>query len=69
MCIAVPAKICSINGTNAEIEHFGVKKTIDITLLPDVKKGDYIIVHAGFAIQVIDDDEALLTIEDLKDNV
>ncbi len=69
MCIAVPAKICAIVGTNAEIEHYGVKKQIDITLLPDAKKGDYIIVHAGFAIQIIDADEAKLTIEDLKDHV
>jgi hydrogenase expression/formation protein HypC len=69
MCIAIPARICSISGTNAEIEHYGIKKTIDITLLPDAKKGDYIIVHAGFAIQIIDESEALLTIKDLKDNV
>jgi hydrogenase expression/formation protein HypC len=69
MCIAVPAKICSINGTNAEIEYCGIKKNIDITLLPDAKKGDYVIVHAGFAIQIIDKDEAAITLDELKDHV
>ena len=67
MCIAVPAKIISIKGTEAIIEHCELKKEVDVTLLPDVKIGDYIIVHAGFGIQIIDPDEAKITLDQLKD--
>ena len=59
MCLAIPAKIISINKNSAVIESLGVEKEVDITLLPDAKNGDYVIVHAGFAIQVIDREEAL----------
>ncbi len=58
MCLAIPAKIIKINKNIAEIESLGVKKEIDISLVPDVKKGDFVIVHAGFAIQIIDKEEA-----------
>ena len=58
MCVAVPAKIISIDETNAVIDSMGVIKNIDISLIPDVKIGDFVIVHAGFAIQIIDGDEA-----------
>ena len=61
MCLAIPARIININKNTALIESLGVEKQVDITLLPDVKKGDYVIVHAGFAIQVIDKEEALTT--------
>ena len=58
MCLAIPAKIIKINKNLAEIESMGVKKEIDITLVPDAVKGDFIIVHAGFAIQIIEKKEA-----------
>lgn len=59
MCLAIPAKVLSINKNTAEVGSLGVRKKIDITLIPDVKKGDFVIVHAGFAIQIIDKEEAL----------
>ncbi len=58
MCIAVPAEIIKINKNMAEIESLGVRKEIDITLVPDAGLGDFVIVHAGFAIQIIDKKEA-----------
>lgn len=58
MCLAIPAKIIRINKNLAEIESMGVRKEIDITLVPDAVKGDFVIVHAGFAIQIIDKKEA-----------
>ena len=58
MCLAIPAKIIKINKNIAEIESLGVIKEVDITLVPDAKIGDYVIVHAGFAIQIIDKKEA-----------
>jgi len=63
MCVAVPAKIININDKNAEINSMGVIKIIDISLVPEVKPGDFVIVHAGFAIQVIDKDEAEKVLE------
>jgi len=59
MCLAIPAKVIKIEGHCAEIETMGVSKTVDITLLPELKIGDYVIVHAGFAIQLVDQEDAL----------
>ena len=61
MCLAIPARVINISKHTAIIESLGVEKEVDITLLPDLKKYDYVIVHAGFAIQVIDKEEALVT--------
>ena len=61
MCLAVPAKIIKIKKNISEIESLGVIKEVDITLVPDAKIGDYVIVHAGFAIQVINKKEASIT--------
>ena len=61
MCLAIPAKILKIKDNKALIESFGVKKEVDISLIPDAAKNDYVIVHAGFAIQTIEKEEALAT--------
>lgn len=61
MCLAIPARINKINKNIAEVESLGVKKEVDISLVPDVKIGDYVIVHAGFAIQLIDEEDALIS--------
>jgi len=61
MCLAIPARITKINKNIAEVESLGVKKEVDISLVPDVKVGDYVIVHAGFAIQLIDEEDALIS--------
>jgi len=59
MCLAIPAKIIKINKNIAEVESLGVKKEIDISLTPDAKKGNFVIVHAGFAIQIIEKKDAV----------
>ena len=61
MCLAIPARINKINKNIAEVESLGVKKEIDISLIPGVKVGDYVIVHAGFAIQLINEEDALIS--------
>jgi hydrogenase expression/formation protein HypC len=61
MCLAVPAKITKLNKNIAEVESLGVKKEIDVSLVPDINVGDYVIVHAGFAIQLIDEEDALIS--------
>ncbi|MEO0071702.1 MAG: HypC/HybG/HupF family hydrogenase formation chaperone [candidate division WOR-3 bacterium] len=54
MCLAVPTRIVAINGEVALGEVSGVQREVSIVLTPGVKVGDYVIVHAGFAIQVLD---------------
>jgi hydrogenase expression/formation protein HypC len=61
VCLAVPARITKLNKNIAEVESLGVKKEIDVSLVPDVNVGDYVIVHAGFAIQLIDEEDALIS--------
>ncbi len=54
MCLAIPTKIVAIEGERAIGEVGGVEREISIVMTPGVKVGDYVIVHAGFAIQVLD---------------
>ena len=61
MCLAVPAKILEINGDLAKVDFGGVTREINVTLV-NVKIGDYVLVHAGYAIQVIDEREAKETL-------
>lgn len=58
MCLAIPSKITSIKGNTAEIDVGGNTKEINITLTPEAKVGDYVLVHAGFSINVIDEKSA-----------
>ncbi|MDI6654554.1 MAG: HypC/HybG/HupF family hydrogenase formation chaperone [Candidatus Hydrothermarchaeota archaeon] len=58
MCLAVPAQILEIQGSEATLDFGGVKRKANISLLEDVKIGDYVIVHVGFAIQKLDEKEA-----------
>lgn len=61
MCLAIPARIKKINKNTAEVESLGVTKKVDISLVPEAQIGDYVIVHAGFAIQIIDKEDAFIT--------
>ena len=58
MCLAVPAKILSIQDALAKVELSGVTKDVSLMLLPEAKPGDYVLVHAGFAMQIVDEKEA-----------
>jgi hydrogenase expression/formation protein HypC len=66
MCLAVPSKIIEINDTVAKVNVDGVIRETSIMLIDDAKIGDYVIVHAGFAINKIDEKAALQTLEDLR---
>ncbi len=66
MCLAVPMKVISVKGKKAFADLGGVKREIDISLVKNIKVGDYIIVHAGFAIQKLNKKEALNTLELFK---
>ena len=59
MCLAVPAKIVDIQDQLASVEVSGVRRAASLMLLPEAKLGDYVLVHAGFAMQIVEekDDE------------
>ncbi|MDI7277012.1 MAG: HypC/HybG/HupF family hydrogenase formation chaperone [Anaerolineae bacterium] len=63
MCLAVPALIVAIQGEEAEVELSGVRRRIGLQLVPEARVGDYVLVHTGFAINVLDRDEAEATLK------
>jgi hydrogenase expression/formation protein HypC len=67
MCLAIPAKVKSIDGFEGEVEIGGVGRTISLMLTPDAKIGDYVYVHTGFAISVVDEAEALESLRLLRE--
>jgi len=62
MCVAVPMIIKKIKGEKGVVEIGGVEREVGLQLLRDVKVGDYVIVHAGFAIQQLDEEDAKETL-------
>ena len=59
MCLAVPSKIVTIDSLSAIVDVYGARKEISLILLPEEAQiGDYVLVHAGFAIQKIDEEAA-----------
>jgi hydrogenase expression/formation protein HypC len=70
MCLAVPGKILSIEGEDlarmARISFGGIVKEVSLAYVPEAKVGEYAIVHVGFAISLVDEEEALRTLEYLK---
>jgi hydrogenase expression/formation protein HypC len=62
MCLAIPGKVESIQGTTATIDVMGVKRDVAIDLFPHVSVGDYLMVHAGYVIEKVDMEEAEQTI-------
>lgn len=67
MCLGIPAKIVRIDEAMAEVDVGGVKRKISIQLLQDVRMGEYVLLHAGFAIQRIDEKEARETLKLLEE--
>lgn len=69
MCLAVPVKIVEIEGTRATVDFAGNRRSASLMLVPEARVGDYVLLHAGFAITVLEEAEAreslrLLGIED-----
>ena len=64
MCLAVPMRVVeTLDGTRASVEAEGISRVVDVSLLGGVAPGDYLIVHAGFAIEKLDKEEADARIE------
>lgn len=67
MCIGIPVKIVKIDGNNGIAEYGGVKRKVGLQLIEDINIGDWVILHAGFAITKLDKQEAKETLELLKE--
>jgi hydrogenase expression/formation protein HypC len=71
MCLAVPGKIISVEGDGlilraGKVNFGGAIKHVNLSYVPEAKVGDYVVVHVGFAISVIDEDEAARVFEYLR---
>jgi hydrogenase expression/formation protein HypC len=69
MCLAVPVRVVSIQGSEAEVEIGGVSRRVSIMLTPEAKVGDYVLLHTGYAINVIDEAEARETLKLLEEMI
>ncbi len=68
MCLAIPARVLSAGpGSQGRIDYLGTKIKVDLSLLEDVRVGDWVIVHAGFAIAKLDAAEARQTLRYLRE--
>ena len=71
MCLAVPGKIVSIEGDDpilrdGKVDFGGVVKRVNLSLVPEAKTGDYVVVHVGLALSIVDEEEANQVFEFLK---
>ena len=72
MCLAVPGKILTMDGAEpilrtGKVQFGGIVKEVHLACLPEAKVGDYVIVHVGFAISIVDEKEATRVFEYLKE--
>ena len=66
MCYAIPAKILEINHDTAVVDYGGVQKTINLALVDNLKIGDYVLIHAGFAIEKLQKKSAEESLEIIR---
>lgn len=71
MCLAIPGRVLEVDEGDAEfrtgaVDFAGVRRQVSLAFTPEVKPGEYVLVHAGFALQVVDEAEAARTLEDLR---
>jgi hydrogenase expression/formation protein HypC len=67
MCLAAPVKVVNIEGNEAEVEIGGVRRRVSIVLTPEAKVGDYVLLHTGYAINVVNEAEAQETLKILEE--
>lgn len=63
MCLAIPGEVMRIEGTKGEVNFLGACRLVNLSLVPEVKAGDYVLVHAGCAIQIVPPLEAQETLK------
>lgn len=67
MCLAIPLKLIKINNDLGTIESGGIKRKVNLSLVENPKPGDYVVVHAGFAITIMDQEEGEKTLDLIND--
>ena len=67
MCLALPMRVTALDGVRATIAAEGLEQECSVMLVPDAAVGDYVLVHAGFAISVLDEAEAQETLDLLRE--
>lgn len=67
MCLAIPAKVISLGDEMATVEVGGVQRRVSTLMVPELKPGDYIITHAGFALHRVEEQEAQASLDLLRD--
>ena len=73
MCLAIPGKLTSIDGQSGDtfrtgkVSFGGIQRDVNLMMIPDAKIGDYVLVHVGVAISIVDEEEAKLTFRYLKE--
>lgn len=68
MCLGIPARVIQLHGSGlGKVDYLGTKVRVNFSLLEDVKLGDWVIVHAGFAISKLDEEEAQETLSLLRE--
>ena len=68
MCWAIPAEVVRIEGSTATVKKEGVELEISLDLMKDVALGDFLVIHAGYAIQKVSEEDARLTMQIMKDS-
>jgi len=67
MCLAIPMKVVEIKGNRGIVEYTGIKREVGLDLLEDVRVNDWVIIHTGFAISKLDEEDAQETLSLLKE--
>jgi len=67
MCLGIPMKVIKIEGSEGVVESGGLKRKADLSLMKDIRTGDYVLLHAGFAIEKIKPAEAKKTLKILRE--
>ena len=68
MCLAIPAQITTLEpGNLAEVDIMGVTRTISVDLTPSAQVGNYVLVHAGYAIEIVDEQRAQETLDIIRE--
>jgi hydrogenase expression/formation protein HypC len=73
MCLAIPGKIKTIDNVfdetfrSAKVSFDGIIRDVNLMMVPDAKEGDYVMVHVGVALNIVDEEEAELTIKYIKE--
>ena len=67
MCLAIPLRLVEIDGMNAMAEAAGIRRKVRVDFIREPKPGDYVIVHAGFAIERLNEQQALANLQAIQE--